>query len=85
MSGCCYLSEEANPDLATTSFQAAAESNVASPEPPFLQAKHPLLPQPLFIGFVLQTLHQHHAPLHAPLLLIPELVIFHIRAPRKAR
>ncbi|KAK4824096.1 hypothetical protein QYF61_010616 [Mycteria americana] len=42
----CYLGEETDPHLSTTSFQA----------------KQPLFPQPLLIRLVLQTLHQLHCP-----------------------
>ncbi|KAK4830880.1 hypothetical protein QYF61_013809 [Mycteria americana] len=42
----CYLGEETNPHLSTTSFQA----------------KQPQLPQPLLTRLVLQTLHQLHCP-----------------------
>ncbi|KAK4821667.1 hypothetical protein QYF61_027135 [Mycteria americana] len=41
----CYLGEETDPHLATTSFQVVVESNKVSPQPPFLQAKQPQLPQ----------------------------------------
>ncbi|KAK4820014.1 hypothetical protein QYF61_017393 [Mycteria americana] len=42
----CYLGEETNPHLSTTSFQA----------------KQPQLPQPLLIRLMLSTLHQLHCP-----------------------
>ncbi|KAK4814103.1 hypothetical protein QYF61_008198 [Mycteria americana] len=42
----CYLGEETDPHLSTTSFQA----------------KQPQLPQPLLIRLLLQTLHQLHCP-----------------------
>ncbi|KAK4827772.1 hypothetical protein QYF61_021517 [Mycteria americana] len=42
----CYLGEETDPHLSTTSFQA----------------KQPQFPQPLLIGLVLQTLHQLRCP-----------------------
>ncbi|KAK4826396.1 hypothetical protein QYF61_008067 [Mycteria americana] len=42
----CYLGEETDPHLSTTSFQA----------------KQPQLPQPLLIRLVLQTLHQLRCP-----------------------
>ncbi|KAK4826721.1 hypothetical protein QYF61_010974 [Mycteria americana] len=42
----CYLGEETNPNLSTTSFQA----------------KQPQLPQPLLIRLLLQTLHQLRCP-----------------------
>ncbi|KAK4830366.1 hypothetical protein QYF61_010143 [Mycteria americana] len=42
----CYLGEETNPHLSTTSFQA----------------KQALLPQPLLIRLLLQTLHQLRCP-----------------------
>ncbi|KAK4816679.1 hypothetical protein QYF61_019915 [Mycteria americana] len=58
----CYLGEETDPHLSTTSFQVAVESNKVSPQPPFLQAKQPQLPQPLLIRLVLQTLHQLRCP-----------------------
>ncbi|KAK4818698.1 hypothetical protein QYF61_017919 [Mycteria americana] len=49
----CYLGEETNPHLATASFQVVAESDEVSPQPPFLQAKQPQVPQPLLISLVL--------------------------------
>ncbi|KAK4833055.1 hypothetical protein QYF61_027717 [Mycteria americana] len=58
----CYLGEETDPHLSTTSFQGVVESDKVSPEPPFLQAKQPQLPQPLLIRLVLQTLHQLRCP-----------------------
>ncbi|KAK4810517.1 hypothetical protein QYF61_004480 [Mycteria americana] len=45
----CYLGEETNPHLSTTSFQVVEESDKVSPQPPFLQAKQSQLPQPLLI------------------------------------
>ncbi|KAK4820755.1 hypothetical protein QYF61_006095 [Mycteria americana] len=39
----CYLGEETDPHLSTTSFQVVVESNKVSPQPPFLQAKQPQL------------------------------------------
>ncbi|XP_027324849.2 uncharacterized protein [Anas platyrhynchos] len=50
---------EADPQLPTASFQAVAESNEASPEPPLPQTKPP---QPLLTGLVLQALHQLRSP-----------------------
>ncbi|KAK4831600.1 hypothetical protein QYF61_018360 [Mycteria americana] len=44
----CYLGEETDPHLSTTSFQAVA--------------KQPQFPQPLLIRLVLQTLHQLRCP-----------------------
>ncbi|KAK4828375.1 hypothetical protein QYF61_026113 [Mycteria americana] len=58
----CYLGEETNPHLSTTSFQVAVESDKVSPQPPFLQAKQSQLPQPLLIRLLLQTLHQLRRP-----------------------
>ncbi|GAB0186314.1 hypothetical protein GRJ2_001096700 [Grus japonensis] len=58
----CYLGEETNTHLATTSFQVAVETNKVAPQPPFLQAKQPQFPQPLLIRLVLQTLHQLCCP-----------------------
>ncbi|KAK4831037.1 hypothetical protein QYF61_014969, partial [Mycteria americana] len=58
----CYLGEETDPHLSTTSFQGVEESNKVSPQPPFLQAKQPQLPQPLLIRLLLQTLHQLRCP-----------------------
>ncbi|KAK4822442.1 hypothetical protein QYF61_015189 [Mycteria americana] len=58
----CYLGEETDPHLSTTSFQAVVESDKVSPQPPFLQAKQPQFPQPLLIRLVLQTLHQLCCP-----------------------
>jgi len=49
----CYLGEETDPHLATTSFQVLVESNKVSPQPTFLQAKQPQLPQLLLIRLVL--------------------------------
>ncbi|TRZ08524.1 hypothetical protein HGM15179_018581 [Zosterops borbonicus] len=53
----CCLGEESNPHLATT-FQVVVESDMVSPEPPFLQAKQLQLPQLLLIELVFQALHQ---------------------------
>ncbi|KAK4824611.1 hypothetical protein QYF61_016880, partial [Mycteria americana] len=58
----CYLGEETDPHLSTTSFQVVGESNKVSPQPPLLQAKQPQFPQPLLIRLVLQTLHQLRCP-----------------------
>ncbi|KAK4825008.1 hypothetical protein QYF61_022954 [Mycteria americana] len=58
----CYLGEETDPHLSTTSFQAVVESDKVSPQPPFLQAKQSQLPQPLLIRLLLQTLHQLRCP-----------------------
>ncbi|KAK4832178.1 hypothetical protein QYF61_020958 [Mycteria americana] len=58
----CYLGEETDPHLATTSFQGVVESNKVSPQPPFLQAKQPQFPRPLLRRLLLQTLHQLRCP-----------------------
>ncbi|KAK4831827.1 LOW QUALITY PROTEIN: hypothetical protein QYF61_019350 [Mycteria americana] len=58
----CYLGEETDPHLSTTSFQVVVESHKVSPQPPFLQAKQSQLPQLLLIRLVLQTLHQLRCP-----------------------
>ncbi|KAK4828298.1 hypothetical protein QYF61_024963, partial [Mycteria americana] len=58
----CYLGEETDPHLSTTSFQVVEESDEVSPQPPFLQAKQSQLPQPLLIRLLLQTLHQLRCP-----------------------
>ncbi|KAK4813829.1 hypothetical protein QYF61_001833 [Mycteria americana] len=58
----CYLGEETDTHLSTTSFQVVVESNKVSPQPPFLQAKQPQFPQPLLIRLLLQTLHQLCCP-----------------------
>ncbi|KAK4830578.1 hypothetical protein QYF61_011756 [Mycteria americana] len=58
----CYLGEETDPHLSTTSFQVVVESNKVSPQPPFLQAKQSQFPQPLLIRLLLQTLHQLRCP-----------------------
>ncbi|KAK4827827.1 hypothetical protein QYF61_021911 [Mycteria americana] len=58
----CYLGEETDPHLSTTSFQVVVESDKVSPQPPFLQAKQPQFPQPPLIRLVLQTLHQLRCP-----------------------
>ncbi|KAK4816266.1 LOW QUALITY PROTEIN: hypothetical protein QYF61_014338 [Mycteria americana] len=55
----CYLGEEADPHLSTTSFQVVVGSKKVSPQPPFLQPKQPQLPQPLLIRL---TLHQLRCP-----------------------
>ena len=39
LSFCCYLREEADPCLTTTSFQEVVESDKVSPDPAFLQTK----------------------------------------------
>ncbi|KAK4817794.1 hypothetical protein QYF61_027798 [Mycteria americana] len=49
----CYLGEETDPHLATTSFQVVVESDKVSPQPPSLQAKPPQFPQPLLIRLLL--------------------------------
>ncbi|KFZ65127.1 Friend leukemia integration 1 transcription factor, partial [Podiceps cristatus] len=43
----CYLGEETDPHLTTTSLQAVAASERVSPQFPSLRAEHPQLPQPL--------------------------------------
>ncbi|KAK4824161.1 hypothetical protein QYF61_011288 [Mycteria americana] len=58
----CYLGEETDPHLSTTSFQVVVESDKVSSQPPFLQAKQPQFPQPLLRRLLLQTLHQLHCP-----------------------
>ncbi|KAK4833022.1 LOW QUALITY PROTEIN: hypothetical protein QYF61_027404 [Mycteria americana] len=58
----CYLGEETDPHLSTTSFQVVVESDKVSPQPPFLQAKQPQFPRPLLIRLLLQTLHQLRCP-----------------------
>ncbi|KAK4826468.1 LOW QUALITY PROTEIN: hypothetical protein QYF61_009195 [Mycteria americana] len=58
----CYLGEETDPHLSTTSFQVVVESNKVSPQPPFLQAKQSQFPQPPLIRLLLQTLHQLRCP-----------------------
>ncbi|KAK4823617.1 hypothetical protein QYF61_004220 [Mycteria americana] len=58
----CYVGEETDPHLSTTSFQVVVESDKVSPQPPFLQARQPQFPQPLLIRLVLQTLHQLRCP-----------------------
>ncbi|KAF1556984.1 Collagen alpha-1(XXI) chain, partial [Eudyptula minor] len=58
----CYLGEETDTHLATTSFQGVVESDEVSPQPPFLQAKQPQFPQPLLRRLVLQTLPQPCCP-----------------------
>ncbi|KAK4831422.1 hypothetical protein QYF61_017553 [Mycteria americana] len=58
----CYLGEDTDPHLSTTSSQVVVESDKVSPQPPFLQAKQPQLPQLLLIRLLLQTLHQLRCP-----------------------
>ncbi|KAK4828847.1 LOW QUALITY PROTEIN: hypothetical protein QYF61_000904 [Mycteria americana] len=55
----CYLGEDTDTHLATTSFQVVGDSNKVFPEPLFLQAKQPQFPQLLLTGL---TLHQLHCP-----------------------
>ena len=49
----CYLGEETDTHLTTTSFQVVVESDKVSPEPPLLQAKQPQCPQLFLTGLVL--------------------------------
>ncbi|KAK4812342.1 hypothetical protein QYF61_017119 [Mycteria americana] len=58
----CYLGEETDPHLSTTSFQVVEESDEVSPQLPFLQAKQSQVPQPLLIRLLLQTLPQLRCP-----------------------
>ncbi|KAK4832875.1 hypothetical protein QYF61_025971 [Mycteria americana] len=58
----CYLGEEADTHLTTTSFQVVVESDKVSPQPLLLQAKQSQFPQLLLIRLLLQTLHQLHCP-----------------------
>ncbi|KAK4823265.1 hypothetical protein QYF61_000232, partial [Mycteria americana] len=65
----CYLGEETDTYLATTSFQVVVESvkctltpSATSPQPPFLQTKQPQFPQPILKRLILQTLHQLRCP-----------------------
>ncbi|KAK4827844.1 hypothetical protein QYF61_021981, partial [Mycteria americana] len=58
----CYLGEDTDPHLSTTSFQVVVESDKVSPQPPFLQAKQSQFPQPILIRLLLQTLHQLRCP-----------------------
>lgn len=44
--------------LATTSFQGVVESKKIPPNPDFLHAEPPQIPQLILIRFVIQTLHQ---------------------------
>ncbi|KAK4827917.1 hypothetical protein QYF61_022365, partial [Mycteria americana] len=76
----CYLGEETDPHLSTASFQVVVESDEVSPQPPFLRAEQPQVPQPLLISLVLQTLHQLRCPsldtlqpLNIPLVPVPML------------
>jgi len=47
----CYLGEETDTHIITSSFQIVVENKKVSPQPPFLLAKQPLFPQPLLIRF----------------------------------
>ena len=49
----CYLGEETDIQLITTSFQVVVENDKVSPEPPFHQATQPQFPQLLLIRLVL--------------------------------
>ncbi|KAK4810095.1 LOW QUALITY PROTEIN: hypothetical protein QYF61_008071 [Mycteria americana] len=55
----CYLGEETNPTSLQPPFR---QFDKVSPQPPFLQAEQPQLPQPLLIRLVLQTLQQLRCP-----------------------
>ncbi|KAK4824802.1 LOW QUALITY PROTEIN: hypothetical protein QYF61_019470 [Mycteria americana] len=55
----CYLGEETDPHLSTTSCQRAIRSFLSLL---FLHAKQPQFPQPLLIRLLLQTLHQLRCP-----------------------
>ncbi|RMC14817.1 hypothetical protein DUI87_06993 [Hirundo rustica rustica] len=56
------LVKETNPQLSTTTLQEIVESDKVTSESPFLQAKHPQLPQSSFIWLVLQAPHQPRCP-----------------------
>ncbi|PKU44867.1 ryanodine receptor hypothetical protein [Limosa lapponica baueri] len=56
----CYLGEETDLHLTTTSSEAVVEINKISPQPPFLQPKLPQFSQPFLITLVLETPHQLH-------------------------
>nr|XP_054483765.1 uncharacterized protein LOC129117232 [Agelaius phoeniceus]XP_054483773.1 uncharacterized protein LOC129117232 [Agelaius phoeniceus] len=58
----CCLEKETNPHLATATFQGVVESDKVTPESPFLQAKHPQLPQLFLTGSVFQAPHQPRCP-----------------------
>ncbi|KAK4813860.1 hypothetical protein QYF61_001958 [Mycteria americana] len=55
----CYLGEETDIHLTTTSFQVVVENDKVSPQPPFLQTEQQQFPQ------LLLTLHQLHCSLDA--------------------
>ncbi|KAK4808949.1 LOW QUALITY PROTEIN: hypothetical protein QYF61_013583, partial [Mycteria americana] len=55
----CYLGEETDPTSLQPPFRPFDE---VSPQPPFLQAQQPQVPQPLPISLVLQTLPQLRCP-----------------------
>ena len=76
----CYLGEETDTHLATTSFQVVVESDKVSPEPPFLQTKQPQFPQLLLIRLVLQTLHQLLCPSLDTLQLLSVFLV--VRGPK---
>lgn len=58
----CYPGEEADPHLATNSFQGVVESDKVTCEHPFLQDKHHQLLWLLLIGLVLQTHPEFNCP-----------------------
>ena len=60
------LGEEANPHLATTSFQVIEESGKVSPEPPLLRTEQAQFPQLLPAKPVLQTPHSFVVLLWTP-------------------
>ena len=53
----CYLGEETNTHLTTTTFQVAVECDKDSPQPPLLQAQQPRFPQLLLIRVDLSWRH----------------------------
>jgi len=76
----CYLEEDTDPHLTTTSFQVAVKSEKVSPQPPLLQTKQPQSPQPLLVRPVLCTPHQ--APFPSLDTLQPLNVLLVVRGPK---
>ena len=69
----CYLGEEIDTHLTTTSFQVVVESDKVSSQPPLLETKQFQFPQPLLIRLVPYTLHELCCPKTAGPSLIPVL------------
>jgi len=74
-----YWGAETSPRLTTPSLRVVVESDEVSPQLPLLQTEQPQLPQPLLMGFVLQTPPQPGCP--ALDTLQPLHVLLGVRGP----